>query len=58
MQPPQEAANRVVALLAGSSSTGSAAADPDTDRQIVPIIHQARDLDAEAADHIEHALRA
>ena len=31
-------------------------ADPDVRRQMVPIIHQARDKDAEAADHIERAL--
>jgi len=33
-------------------------AEPEVRRQIVPIIHQSRDLDAQAADHIEHALRA
>ncbi|MBL7224012.1 MAG: hypothetical protein ISS72_09170 [Candidatus Brocadiae bacterium] len=31
-------------------------ADPDVRRQIVPIVHQARDLDARAANHIERAL--
>ena len=31
-------------------------AEPDVRRQIVPIIHQARDQDARAADHIERAL--
>ena len=31
-------------------------ADPDARRQMVPIIHRARDKDAEAADHIERAL--
>ncbi|MDY7041299.1 MAG: hypothetical protein SVX38_10600, partial [Chloroflexota bacterium] len=31
-------------------------AEPDVRRQMVPIIHRARDKDAEAADHIECAL--
>ncbi|MBT3378757.1 MAG: hypothetical protein HN742_03970 [Lentisphaerae bacterium] len=33
-----------------------ALADPDIRRQIVPIIHQARHKDVEAAGHIEKAL--
>ena len=31
-------------------------AEPDVRRQIVPIIHEARDLDAKAAEHIERVL--
>jgi hypothetical protein len=30
--------------------------DPDVRRRIVPVIHKAREKDAEAADHIERAL--
>jgi hypothetical protein len=32
-------------------------AEPDVRRQIADILRQARDLDAEAADHIERGLR-
>ena len=32
-------------------------ADPAVRRQMVPIIQQARDKDAQAADHLEQALR-
>ena len=32
--------------------------DPDARRQMVPIIHQARDKEMQAADHIEKALSA
>ena len=31
-------------------------AEPDVRRQMAPVIHQASDLDAKAADHIERAL--
>ena len=33
-------------------------ADPNVRRRIVPIINEARDKDAEAADHLERALKA
>ena len=46
--------------LAGGISNPEAwkrLADPAVRRQMVPIIHQARDKDAQAADHMERALR-
>ena len=42
--------------LGHGDAKASKLAEPDVRRQTVPIIHQARDLDAEAADHIESAL--
>ena len=33
-------------------------ADPDVRRQIVAVIHEARDLDARAAEHVERAIKS